>query len=42
MVRSFVTGVVALAAMAGTAAAVQQQLNNDPFPPIQTTDGVIA
>ena len=40
MVRSFITGMVAIAAMAATAAAVQQQFNNDPFPPIQTTDGL--
>jgi hypothetical protein len=40
MVRSFVTGVAAVAALAATAAAVPQQLNNDPFPPIQTTDGL--
>ena len=40
MVRSFITGMIAVAAMAATAAAVQQQFNNDPFPPIETTDGL--
>lgn len=37
MVRFFITGTIALAAMAATAAAAEQQLSNDPFPQEQLT-----